>query len=192
MLAAGAFLSPGWRCHLLLVQTVFPGPFLFRFLTRRGPEKASFYPHVLEGLLGEVGFTSLSKELAWHLRRDLWPRDPGTVRDARGGKDGGPGCRLGLAGAGAGGSPGLGLSPETSRAQGAAPVPSPAAGRPCPPWGAPRAWCPGQGARSTVCALDGAATVGSRGGHVVMGRRDRGPLWGVKTPCERVPGRALP
>ena len=103
MLAAGTFLLPGWKRHSLLVQTVFPGPFMFRFLTRRGPEKASFYPHVLEGLLGEVGFTSLSKELAWHLRRDLWPRDPETVRDARGGKDGGPGCRLGLAGAGGGG-----------------------------------------------------------------------------------------
>ena len=34
--------------------------------------------------------------------------------------------------------------------------------------------------------------VGIRGGHVVMGRRARGPLRGIKIPCERVPGRAPP
>lgn len=119
MLAEGAFLLRGWKCHLLLVQTVFPGPFMFRFLTRRGPERASFYPHVLEGLLGEVGFTSLCKELAWHARRDLWLRDPGTVRDARGGKGRGSSLQTWLGGGGGRqGPPGLDLWLQTCSGRG--------------------------------------------------------------------------
>ena len=123
-------LNPGGS--FLLVQTVFSGPLTSRFLTARGSERASFYPTphpragasqggglhstppptpVLEGLLREVGFTSLSKELAWHLGRNLWPQDPGTVRDACWGEDRGSWLQTWPGGDGSGeeGPPGLEL-----------------------------------------------------------------------------------
>lgn len=105
---------------------------------------------MLRGLLREVGFTSLSKEMARHLGQNLWPQDPGTVRDIRRGKDRGSWLQTWPGGGGGGGThQALNCSCEPCGRQG---PPSAAAGRPCPPWATLRAWCLRLGARNTVCA----------------------------------------
>lgn len=103
-------LNPGGS--FLLVQTVFSGPLMSRFLTPRGSERASFYPtpHPRAGA-SQGGGLHKSFQRARHLGRNLWPQDPGTVRDACWGEDRGSWLQTWPGGDGSGeeGPPGLEL-----------------------------------------------------------------------------------